>query len=181
MIPNISSTTSGGTPISKGETIRTLRTGHADDVVRRLPACKITLPTHLLHVLIQPQREGHRPVLGANPNASLHRRVRNPKLRASSTRRKQESERSPSPPPPKRGRASRRTVLSLTRKSARGKAAASDSKSPQQEPTSTTSLKKRKATEEVDESAPEDGGETSVGLVATVPLKIGPPARRNDS
>lgn len=69
-------------------------------------------------------------------------------------------------------------MISLSRKSARGKAAASTSKSPQRKPTSATSLRKRKAAEEIDDSAPEDGEETSTKPVAVLSVKIGPPGKK---
>ena len=148
------------------------------DVVYRFPACKITLSA-------SHSSRAH-PALARRASASTGQKSqRDPSPQGEESevesildQEKQESERSPSPPPPKRGRASRKTVLSFTRGSARGKAAASDSKTPQRKRTSTTSFKKRKATEEIDESAPEDVEEISKQPDTTMPLKIGPPGKK---
>ena len=149
-----------------------------DEIVHRFPACKIALPAS--------QFLCSHPISARRASASTGQKSqREPSPQGEESevesildQEKLESERSHSPPPPKRGRASRKTVLSLNRKSTRGKAAASDSKSPQRKPTSATSLKKRKASEEIDESAPEDDGETPKEPVVTISLKIGPPGKK---
>jgi hypothetical protein len=69
-------------------------------------------------------------------------------------------------------------VLSLSKESVRGKAATSKSESPARKSTSAPSLKKRKATEEVDDSAPEDDEGSSKEPAVVVPMKIGPPGKK---
>jgi len=145
-----------------------------EDVVHRLPDGKITLSAS----------RSSRAYLALGRRASARiRREPSPQGEESEVesildQEKQESERSSPPPPSKRGRAPRKTVISLSKKSTRGKAVASKSKSPQRKPTSVASLKKRKATEEADESEPEDNEETPEKPVVAVSVKIGPPSKK---
>lgn len=68
-------------------------------------------------------------------------------------------------------------MLSLNKKSTRGKSAASKSGSPQRESVSVDSHRKRKATEEVDDSSPENDEEPPKPS-PSFPIKIGPPAKK---
>ena len=68
-------------------------------------------------------------------------------------------------------------MLSLNKESTRGKSAASKSESPQRRPASADPRKKRKATEEVEDSSPENDEEPPTPAPA-LPIKIGPPTKK---